>query len=380
MEKRKRLVVFSDDWGRHPSSAQHLARELLAEYDIDWINTVGTRRPSLSMADLRRGIAKLRAWFAPASGGEAASLPPGLRVHAPLHWPSFAARWERSLNRALLKRSLGAVFDPPPLAVITTVPIVADLAAITPDLRWIYYCVDDLAAWPGLDADTLRRMERDLLAHVGLVVAVSQNLAEAHADAAPVRLLTHGVELGHWQGVRRRPLRRADERPRALFWGLADARLDAAICLALAEACDLVFIGPQAADVDPRLLSHKNIIWRGRVAFEQLPREAEAADVLVMPYADLPVTRAMQPLKLKEYLATGLPVVATPLPATKEWRDAFDAEATAASFLARVIERAQNALPEEQKTARLRLAEESWAAKAARLSAWIEKGHGDLAA
>ena len=34
-----------------------------------------------------------------------------------------------------------------------------------------------------------------------------------------------------------------------------------------------------------------------------------------MPYADLPVTRAMQPLKLKEYLVTDRPVVVADLPA-----------------------------------------------------------------
>jgi hypothetical protein len=36
-----------------------------------------------------------------------------------------------------------------------------------------------------------------------------------------------------------------------------------------------------------------------------------------MPYADLAATRAMQPLKLKEYLATGRPVVVRDLPATR---------------------------------------------------------------
>ena len=37
------------------------------------------------------------------------------------------------------------------------------------------------------------------------------------------------------------------------------------------------------------------------------PALAREAAVLIMPYADLPVTRAMQPLKLKEYLATDRP-------------------------------------------------------------------------
>jgi hypothetical protein len=61
---RARLVVFSDDWGRHPSSAQHLIRQLLPRYRVDWVNTVGTHRPQLSLGDLRRGVEKLKDWTA----------------------------------------------------------------------------------------------------------------------------------------------------------------------------------------------------------------------------------------------------------------------------------------------------------------------------
>ena len=55
---------------------------------------------------------------------------------------------------------------------------------------------------------------------------------------------------------------------------------------------------------------------------------AREAAVLIMPYADLPVTRAMQPLKLKEYLATEKPVVALDLPSVKPWSDCLDAATT----------------------------------------------------
>ena len=51
----------------------------------------------------------------------------------------------------------------------------------------------------------------------------------------------------------------------------------------------------------------------------ELPKMAAAANVLIMPYADLPVTRAMQPLKFKEYIATGRPVVTSSLPAVQPW-------------------------------------------------------------
>ena len=89
------------------------------------------------------------------------------------------------LNRVLLRRALAGVLDgnPKPAAVITTVPITADLAASFPGVRWIYYCVDDFAEWPGLDGDTLRRMELDLLRHVATVICVSDVLKRRLAAA-----------------------------------------------------------------------------------------------------------------------------------------------------------------------------------------------------
>src|SRR5205814_7513213 len=94
--------------------------------------------------------------------------------------------------------------------------------------------------------------------------------------------------------------------------------------------------------------------------------------VLVMPYADLPVTRAMQPLKLKEYLATGKPVVVRALPATEPWADCLDLADTPERFAAAVLERLRTGVTESQRAARLRLDAEEWAAKAEQFERWID--------
>ena len=90
-----------------------------------------------------------------------------------------------------------------------------------------------------------------------------------------------------------------------------------------------------------------------------------------MPYADRPVTRAMQPLKLKEYLATGKPVVVRDLPANREWGDALDLAATPEQFAAAVKLRLETGLPPEQDQARQRLSRESWSEKARQFARMI---------
>ncbi|MBL4771693.1 MAG: hypothetical protein JKY61_11270, partial [Planctomycetes bacterium] len=86
-----RIVVFSDDWGRHASSCQHLIAQLLPRYRVDWVETIGTRTPSLSLADLRRSLQKLRSMLGPkGEAGEEISLHKNLRIHNPRMIPSFA--------------------------------------------------------------------------------------------------------------------------------------------------------------------------------------------------------------------------------------------------------------------------------------------------
>jgi glycosyltransferase involved in cell wall biosynthesis len=299
-------------------------------------------------------------------------LPANLTVHSPMHWPGFGAGWERGLNARLIDRALRPLIERAD-AVVATAPIVADLAARVPEANWVYYCVDDLSEWPGLDAEALRALERDFVPRAARIVAVSEHLrARLKSMGRESELLTHGFDPSHWASVTHRVAHDESEKPVAVFWGAIDRRLDASIVAKLAELCDLRLVGPEQ-DPDPRVTSDARIRRDGAVPYAELPRVASDADVLVMPYADLPVTRAMQPLKLKEYLATGLPVVATSLPANKEWADALDLVDDPFLFARRVLERAAAALPASQVKARERLRDETWAAKALQFERWLRR-------
>jgi glycosyltransferase involved in cell wall biosynthesis len=132
----------------------------------------------------------------------------------------------------------------------------------------------------------------------------------------------------------------------------------------------IMLVGPKD-NPDPAIQSFANVECRPGVPLAELPALAAEADVLVMPYIDAPVTRAMQPLKLKEYLATGKPVVVRDLPANREWADALDLAATSTQFAQAVLARLSTGLPADQREARRRLANESWSAKAQRFSQLI---------
>jgi glycosyltransferase involved in cell wall biosynthesis len=376
-------LVFADDWGRHPSSCQHLIGQLSSRYEIHWVNTIGMRRPRLDRATLVRGLEKLEQWIRPQALRRvqevcAEQQPGHLQpdVVSPRMWPSFSSTIERRINRDLLVRQLRArvaAMSEPPI-VVTTIPIVADLVDRIPARRWVYYCVDDFAEWPGLDGATLRQMEGCLIERADVLVAVSPVLQERLGRNRTAHLLTHGVDLELWEGG----LGDADslnglERPLVAFWGVIDRRMDVAHLERLASDLDsgtIALIGPES-DPDPALASMPRVVRLPALPITKLPAVAREASVLIMPYSDLPVTRAMQPLKLKEYLATGRPVVVRDLPATRPWADALDLAATPEVFSRAVRGRISAGLPQAQREARLRLASESWSAKASELESWL---------
>lgn len=379
---RRPLVVFADDWGRHPSSCQHLVRELLPTRSVLWVNTIGTRPPRLDRATARRALGKLSGWFLPKTRSpSSAQSTPHPEVVAPKMWPSFRSRPARWVNQRLLVRALAgrlkALENP---VVLTTLPLVADLVERLPPARWIYYCVDDFSVWPGYDGETMGRMEACLVPQMDACIAVSDTLARHLKQlGTEATLLTHGVDLAGWQSP---PFHNTSlpaelagvAGPILLFWGVIDRRLDMEIVrhLATHSGATVVLVGPRE-DPDPELDRLANVVLRPPVAFDRLPHLAQAADVLIMPYADAPVTRAMQPLKMKEYLATGRPAVVRQLPSTLPWADALDVAATPAEFLTHVLARLGEPLPMAQQKARLRLSTESWAAKADQLAAVLDE-------
>lgn len=361
------LLVFSDDWGRHPSSCQHLVRRLLPRVPTIWVNTIGMRRPKLEWYSVTRGFEKLGQWFGPRQ--EESTLPENLRVVSPLIWPGFGRRWERSLNRRLMERKLRPLIDamPEPPIVVTTIPTVADLIGRLRVSKWVYYCVDDFTTWPGLDHRTVEQLEMRLIDKADRIIVVSDTLRERVAQRGRhAELLTHGVDLDFWNApTGGQPVTWSYPRPWLLFWGLIDRRMDMDIMTRLSAQVSgtVILVGPED-NPDPRLRELANVVVLPAVPPEELPRLAAAADVLLLPYANLPVTRAIQPLKLKEYLATGKPAVARDLPAVREWSDCLDLAGDASSFAMAVKTRLVEGLPAAQALARERLTGESWEAKA----------------
>ncbi len=379
--KRGSLIVFADDWGRHPSSCQHLVRHLMTRHHVLWVNTIGMRRPRLDRTTFRRGFEKLRQWFQSLAGGGS----PAAVNHAeepvvvrPVMWPSFSRRWERSWNRRLLLRQLAHPIAAlsKPRTVVTTIPIVADLLGLLPVDRWVYYRVDDFRHWPEMDGQVMADMEQALIAGVDQIVAASTRLREgAQRQGREALLLTHGVDWRMWHETETAPSELRDRAkalfepialPRLLFWGSINWQMDEAVLTALSRGLEvsIILVGP-VTDCPAGILRLPRVRTVGPVPPSLLPLLAELATILIMPYKGGPGLEESQPLKLKEYLATTRPAVVRDLPANREWADALDLASTPEAFVEAVRLRLETGLPSHQRLARQRIRQEGWEQKAA---------------
>lgn len=366
------FIVFGDDWGAHPSSVQHLFRRVARTHRTLWVNTLGLRPPRLDRRDAERVVRKLRAMLGPrASSAPSASTTEGLDLHvvAPPMLPWMRPAPLRLANRESVRLAVGraaerlGMRDP---IVVTTVPNGVDGRGLAGSRCLVYYCVDDFTNWPGVDREAATMLERELLDRCDAVLATSENLrATRQPRRGEATMLPHGVDLEHLAtacepstptlpGVRR-------GRPVLGYLGLVDARLDVELVMAVARArpdWDVVFVGPTDTAPDPRLRGD-NVRFVGSVPYARLPEAMASFDVALLPYVRSELTRSINPLKLREYLASGKPVVATSLPEVARYAPEVRLADTAEATVAAVEEALAG--PSDRRAARAALlAGETW--------------------
>lgn len=390
------FVVFADDWGGHPSSAQHLFRRIARAHRTLWVNTLGLRPPRFDREDAARVVRKLRAMVGVRTSRSSLSHDDraGLDLHvlAPpmLPWmrPGLFRRINRLSVRALVARACERIGLRDPV-VVTTVPNGVDGEGLAGASGLVYYCVDDFVHWPGVDAVAAALLERELLDRCDLVLATSRHLVETRrARRGPTEFFPHGVDVAllarasdpetvPLSGVRR-------GKPVLGYLGLLDARLDVELVTAVARRrpdWDVVFVGPLDAPLDPRLVL-PNVRRIPAVPYERVPEALAAFDVALLPYVKNELTRSINPLKLREYLASGRPVVATSLPEVARYASTVDLADTPDAFVA-AVERALRG-PRDRRAERAPLlAGESWDDRARvfveRCRAVLDRGRGSLA-
>lgn len=374
-------IVFSDDWGRNPSSCQHIVRRLLRRNRVLWAETIGMRAPAPTLRDARRAIEKLASWALPARGG-AGEKETGLAVVSPKSLPYNHVPLVRRLNAAIMRRDVLRAARRLGMArpiVVTTFPNTADLVGALGESLHVYYCVDDFTRWPGVRGEVIARMEDDLLRRCDLVLATSEALVEGkrRAGVEPY-LLEHGVDYEHFAAARvteeTSSAPSPERTPVVGFFGCLSPWLDYELIVraaSLRPGWKFVFVGPADTDVSA-LAALPNVRLVGPVPYERLPEQAAAFDAAIIPFRVDDLTRSVNPVKLLEYLACGLPVVSTWMPAVERLGDAVAIARGSEEFVARLDEALRGDSPERRRARREIARLRSWTVVAERFSELVE--------
>jgi len=330
------LVMFGEDWGGLPSSTQHLARRFAEDRPVIWVNSIGLRRPRLTLKDAGRVLNKLRRMIAPrVAPVHAVPVPAGMTVVHPraVSWPGSALA--AVMNRVLLGRQIRKALADRGLErpiLWTSLPSAVDVAGALGAAGLVYYCCDDFEGLEGVDHGPVGRMERRLVARADLVFTTSDHLARKLSAGNHVSL-PHGADTDHFMTPAPRPADLPTGKT-ALFYGSLSGWIDTGLLAELARTrpdWNLVLIGAVQTDVS-ELQTLDNVHLLGPRAHAELPGYVQHADAALLPFRDTPQIRACNPLKLREYLASGTPVVSTDFPALAPYRAAIQVAEGADGF------------------------------------------------
>jgi len=314
------IICFSHDWTGDPLSKTHLMRLLARRNRVLWVNSIGYRAPSVNRADLSRVWKKLIASRQPLREVE-----PNIFVLNPLAIPAYGLSIARQLNqwwlRAQVRRAMRRLGFRRPINWVFN-PVAAVVAGTLGEEHLIYQCVDEYSAFSGVAPRAIQDLEDKLLRTADLVIVSAERLLQAKRRIHPQAVLVrHGVDFEHFRRALSPHTVVPDEiaslpRPVIGFFGLISADwIDVDLLEKVAQRFSggsLVLLGSVRMDLSRLRLPNVHVL--GRRPYGELPAYCKGFDVGLIPFVQTELTLSANPLKAREYLAAGLPVVSTDLP------------------------------------------------------------------
>ncbi len=335
------IITFANDWEGDPLSKKHFMK-LVAEHSrVLWVNSLGNRTPKASASDLKRIVNKLGSFFREHLGNPEQNI----YVLRPLALPLFGLPWAEKLNRHMLGMQIRAVMRK--LGFQKTL-----IWSFHPSAAWImgavnedavmYHCVDEFSAFAGAPTESILELEARLAVASNLVICCSAPLYERKKSLNPKTFMVrHGVDVAHFRKALDSTLPIPEDlaqipEPRVGFFGLIAEWIDQELMGQVARLMpdvSFVYIGKAAADTSMLQDGNPNVYLLGHRSYDLLPGYARGFAAAVLPFARGELADSANPLKLREYLAAGLPVVSTGIPEAVALEPAVSTADQAAPFV-----------------------------------------------
>ena len=381
----KSIICFGgeDWWYHHPHSKNHLMRRFArAGNKVIFVNSISMGLAPLKSGEVWPRVArKLKSYAKLARTTEE-----GITVVSPAVVPFYGSPIAAATNRKMLAAQIARLakrrgLTQPILwiAIPTAVEAVGRL-----DESLIIYHVSDKYDANTMDHATdpalIRRLHERAIAAADLILYSSRKLlAEAQSGLEKSYLLEQAVDFEHWSRVKEVPVNEIVARiprPRIGYFGaiepwLVDQEL---ITQATQQRPDWhwVFIGNKSRGLEIEALP--NVHFLPPVSYQELPAYAAGFDVCVLPWnTSVPFTSYGSAIKVREYLASGKPVVISPLPEYESMGDVLRIAYSRDQFIEMVDEALREDGPEKSRARQNAVRDGTWDARAEWVSGLIEE-------
>lgn len=345
MMQGQSIVCFAKDWREDPTSNNHIMKELARHNKVLWINSISTRRPSVTSArDLKKMASKLGQFL---RGLE--HVDDNLWVFTPIVLPLPHNRVAQAANREILRQSIRMIrrkLEMDEFQLWSFLPSASPYVGSLGESLVVYFCTDEFSEFSTVDTRKTADMERAICRDADVVFVTANTLLASRLELNPeTHVSRHGVDHAHFARALDDPADIPEEiaalAPPVLgFFGLFHDWVDLDLIAYLARSrpeWTIALIGKVDVDVS-RLGGLPNVVFLGRKPYGELPRYCRAFSVAMIPFVVNELTHHVNPIKLREYLSAGLPVVSTPLPEVTHYKECYLGD-TPEAYLA-AVERA----------------------------------------
>lgn len=370
---RPTILYFGNDWSaENRTSSHHVARWLARRYRVIYLESPGLRAPKGTGRDLKKLVAKVGlALRGPRPTDEGLSVQTLIQI--PFHRFELVRRCNQALLLGMVRLLMLRQGVSRPISWFV-VPHMAPLAGHLGERLSVYYCIDDYAALPDVDVAAVRRMDDELTRAVDLVFVASDTLLAGKRELNPnTHLSPHGVDFDHFVKAQSPGLAiPADARPAGAagpvvgFFGLIERWIDLDLVAYLADqrpSWTFLMIG-RVAVPEAETPRRPNIVYLGRRPYDSLPAYGKAFTAAIIPYRLTQQVLHANPIKLREYLAMGRPIVSVSTPEIDKFADLVSIAKTREEFLAHLDQAVTTGLsPDEIAAHTRRAATMTWNAR-----------------
>jgi glycosyltransferase involved in cell wall biosynthesis len=376
--KNENIICFAKDWSEDPTSNNHVMRMLARDNRVLWLNSIATRTPTFTSGrDLEKIARKLRSF---AEGPR--HVENGLDVYTPIVLPFPHSRLASTANRGILRATLSMLRARRGMGdfqLWSFLPTAAQYVGKLGESLAVYYCTDEWSHFSYVDGARIVALEKELCEKADVVFCTARTLVERKKAYNPeTHLASHGVDHAHFAKALDAATPLAPEiarlpKPVLGFVGLVQDWVDLELLAKLAErhqSGSLVVVGKSLVDLS-RLAKYPNVHLLGRKPYEDLPKYCKGFDVALIPFVLNELTRNVNPIKLREYLSAGLPVVSTELPEVAFYKGQCSVVRTHDEFLAAVAKELREDSPDARRRRSDAMKKETWEAKVEQLGETI---------